>query len=289
MLKMGTPMGAVQNAMKRDGKDPNVINLDPNKTLASQQQTTAEVAKTSKKADGPKVVRKRLHWNKIDESKLAENSFWNQAKDKSSLQLVGLDFDNEEFASLFTSSQLKPPSATLKDESSEAKKPKSNQKVQLIDSRRRMNGSILLKKFKVNYVALAKSVDKMEFIEAEGNELRGMMQLLPTKDEALALRSYLPPLDAPHSEIDESIAKLGECEQYMAVMLDVDDVKNKFQAMVFRAEFDNLVESIQYGTKMLIQACDSVQNSERFRKVSVLRFKLFRRPHHRSHFLHCSL
>lgn len=28
------------------------------------------------------------------------------------------------------------------------------------------------------------------------------MQLLPTKDEALALRSYLPPIDAPQSEID---------------------------------------------------------------------------------------
>jgi hypothetical protein len=64
----------------------------------------------------------------------------------------------------------------------------------------------LLRKFKVNNTELARQVDKMEFIEAEGNELRGMMQLLPTKDEALALRSYLPPPDAPQSEIDESIA-----------------------------------------------------------------------------------
>jgi hypothetical protein len=37
--------------------------------------------------------------------------------------------------------------------------------------------------------------------------------------------------------------------------------------MVFRAEFDHLFDSIQTGTKMLIQACDSVQNSDRFRKV----------------------
>jgi hypothetical protein len=272
MLKMGIPMGAVQNALKKDGKDPNIISLDPDKPLYSQQQSKAKAAPTPNKAIGPKVVRKRLHWNKIDESKLSENSFWNQAKEQS-LQLVGLDFDNEEFASLFTSSPMKSPSATPKD-APDAKKPKSNQKVQLIDGRRRMNGSILLKKFKVNYTVLARQVDKMEFVEAEGNELRGMMQLLPTKDEALALRSYLPPIGAPQSEIDESVAKLGECEQYMAVMLDVDDVKNKFQAMVFRAEFDHLVDSIQDGTKMLIQACDSVQNSERFRKVLLYALKL---------------
>jgi hypothetical protein len=36
MLKMGTPMGAVQNALHRDGKDPSVMDLDPEKSLKSQ-------------------------------------------------------------------------------------------------------------------------------------------------------------------------------------------------------------------------------------------------------------
>lgn len=266
---MGIPMGAVQNAMKKEGKDVNIINLDPELSLSSQQQSKAKAVPTPKK---PKVKRKKLHWNTIDESKLSENSFWNQAKGQSSLQLVGLDIDNEEFDSLFSS----PLGKTIlpKEAGSDAKKPSKKEKIQLIDSRRRMNGSILLKKFKVNYTVLASQVDKMEFIKAEGNELRGLMQLLPTKDEALALRSYLPPIDAPQSEVDESIAKLGECEQYMAVMLDVDDVTNKFQAMVFRAEFDILMNSIRADIKLLIQACDNVQSSERFRKVLLYALKL---------------
>ncbi len=186
--------------------------------------------------------------------------------------MVGLDIDNEEFDSLFSS----PLGKTIlpKEAGSGAKKPSKKEKIQLIDSRRRMNGSILLKKFKVNYTVLASQVDKMEFIKAEGNELRGLMQLLPTKDEALALRSYLPPIDAPQSEVDESIAKLGECEQYMAVMLDVDDVTSKFQAMVFRAEFDILMNSIRADIKLLIQACDNVQSSEWFRKVLLYALKL---------------
>lgn len=265
-------MGAVQNGLRKEGKDPNIINLDPEKSLSSQQPSKAKDVKKPAKPK-PKVARKRLHWNKIDESKLHEDSFWNQAKDQSSLQLKGLDIDNEEFASLFTS-EVGKPVAIKKDASADAKKPSSKQKVQLIDGRRRMNGSILLAKFKVDYKVLARQVDNMEYIEAEGNELRGMMQLLPTKDESLALRSYLPPADAPQSEMDDSIAKLGECERYMAMMLDVPDAKDKFEAMLFRAEFETHADGIRDGTKMLIQACNSVKNSERFRKLLLYALKL---------------
>lgn len=38
MLKMGLPMGAVKNALTRDGKDPSVMDLDPSKSLKSQTQ-----------------------------------------------------------------------------------------------------------------------------------------------------------------------------------------------------------------------------------------------------------
>ena len=36
MLKMGLPMGAVKNAVQRDGKDPSIVDLDPNKSIKSQ-------------------------------------------------------------------------------------------------------------------------------------------------------------------------------------------------------------------------------------------------------------
>lgn len=36
MLKMGLPMGAVKNAVQRDGKDPSMMDLDPNKSIKSQ-------------------------------------------------------------------------------------------------------------------------------------------------------------------------------------------------------------------------------------------------------------
>merc|ERR1711966_446215 len=39
MLKMGLPKGAVKNAMERDGLDPSIIDLDPEKSVASQQES----------------------------------------------------------------------------------------------------------------------------------------------------------------------------------------------------------------------------------------------------------
>jgi hypothetical protein len=36
MLKMGLPVGAVKNALQRDGKDPGIMDLDPEKSLKSQ-------------------------------------------------------------------------------------------------------------------------------------------------------------------------------------------------------------------------------------------------------------
>ena len=36
MLKMGLPMGAVKNALQRDGKDPSIMDLDPEKSVKSQ-------------------------------------------------------------------------------------------------------------------------------------------------------------------------------------------------------------------------------------------------------------
>ena len=48
MLKMGLPAGAVKNALVRDGKDPSIIDLDPEKSLKSQSGGPIE-----EKDDGP--------------------------------------------------------------------------------------------------------------------------------------------------------------------------------------------------------------------------------------------
>ena len=110
-------MGAVHHGlMINEGKDPNVINLDKT-TLSSQQQSKT------------KEIR-----HEIGEPKLAENSLWDQATKQSSIQLDGVDIDKEEVASLISPLNKSQGAASAESQ------PSSNQKVQLIDGRRRMNG-----------------------------------------------------------------------------------------------------------------------------------------------------
>ena len=77
MLKMGIPLPAVKQALQKEGKDPSIIDMDPEKPFEQQQSKPEEKKQPVKANNGPKVARKRLHWNKIDESKLNEKSFWN--------------------------------------------------------------------------------------------------------------------------------------------------------------------------------------------------------------------
>jgi len=50
MLKIGLPMGAVKNTLVRDGKDPMVIDLDPEKYLKSQTDAGSKKEKSIKKS-----------------------------------------------------------------------------------------------------------------------------------------------------------------------------------------------------------------------------------------------
>merc|ERR1712238_167602 len=50
MLKIGLPMGAVKNTLVRDGKDPMVIDLDPEKSLKSQTDAGSKKEKSIKKS-----------------------------------------------------------------------------------------------------------------------------------------------------------------------------------------------------------------------------------------------
>ena len=43
---MGLPIGAVKNALVRDGKDPSIMDLDPNKSTKSQLEKDEDVVFT---------------------------------------------------------------------------------------------------------------------------------------------------------------------------------------------------------------------------------------------------
>lgn len=63
MLRMGLPMDAVKHALKRDEKDPAIMDLDPGKSLKSQQEDKTEDSDGPPLKDDPDYVKvRRRHY-----------------------------------------------------------------------------------------------------------------------------------------------------------------------------------------------------------------------------------
>ena len=154
MLGMGLPIDAVKNALSRDGKDPNIMDLDPNKSLAFQSKTmkTDSISlKPSKKKK--KIRRKKIYWNTIQSEKLKPDSMWHIVKD--AIDINKLSYDEEEFQELFTESADQGGKKKVSPEKAKKKL------VQVIDTKRSMNGAIILKRLKIDYEVISKYVTKM--------------------------------------------------------------------------------------------------------------------------------
>ena len=155
MLKMGLPVGAVKNALQRDGKDPSIMDLDPEKSIASQRKKKG--SKAPKKEKKPKVRRKKIYWTAIDKSKVQKDSLWGQIRGM--IGIEKLKIDTSEFESLFT--ETLDPSQKKKKKTSESKEAAPKKSVQVIEGKRGMNGGIILARLKMDFNELAEIVDHM--------------------------------------------------------------------------------------------------------------------------------
>ena len=161
MLKMGLPIGAVTNALIRDGLDGSIMELDPEKSVAYQKaMSTRKVKKKktpSKAPKKPKVRRKKIFWSPIEESKIDDNSLWSMIK--GSFDFESLKIDQDEFESLFTDSS--DPAAKKQAVADKPAASKQKKSVQVIDAKRGMNGGIILARLKIEFSALAEMVNNM--------------------------------------------------------------------------------------------------------------------------------
>ena len=155
MLAVGLPPPAVQNAMSRDGVDPKILDLDPNKSVASQLKKGGTQKTPLKKKK--KVRRKKIYWTPIDPGQIKEDSLWNIVKGRMTMQK--LKYDVKEFESLFTESA--DPADKKKQQKKKGSEKKEKKSVQVIDGKRSMNGGIILLRLRMAYNTIADMVDKM--------------------------------------------------------------------------------------------------------------------------------
>ena len=248
MLKMGLPMGAVKNAMERDGLDPCVIDGDLSAPAGG------ETAKQGPRKAPPKdkYRRTRVHWE--THNTVRSNTVW--AMVNRDPDVAELTVDEEEFATLFEA-ESKPAA----QQSSAPTGATEKGAVKVIDKKRANNGGITLARIKLTYQEIATAVDSYDESALTQEQIRGILGYLPTSEEKTALRSYL---DAGGSN---DVDSLCECEKFMVAIMTVKHAKRKLNALLYIQKFASSLEELRRDARLVQKACDEIMSSSRFRKI----------------------
>ena len=126
--------------------------------------------------------------------------------------------------------------------------------------KRGMNGDIILQKIRIAPSQVAFMVDSMDCGNLSAVELKTLFEFMPTEEESKGLTSYLEKVTCPQ----DAIAEMTPCEQYMVAMKDLKDSAQKFQSMIFLAEFKGKMNELKRGVDHLCAACQGLIESTRF-------------------------
>ena len=254
MLKIGLPMGAVKNAMERDGMDPSVMDGDHNLPANSKGGKDGDKGTESKPKD--KYRRTRLHWETV--RKVRSDSLWAQIDEDKDVQ--DIDIDEQEFKELFQAEVL-PTQSKAKNATGPTKRGAA---VRVIDSKRANNGGIILARLKMTHDEMAEAVDKIDGEHMSSEQMQNIIEYLPTAEERKLLEEYML---SGGTDAAEKFDGLCECEKFMVAMMTVKHAKRKVRALLFKLQFSSCIESLEQDAAMVESACDDLINSVRLRKL----------------------
>jgi hypothetical protein len=145
MINMGIPIGAVHNAMLRDGLDPSTLNKGSFQPIHTRHQVQKTTGST------PKFRRTRLHWEA--HGGVRSNTVWGMVKRDP--DVAALKYDEDEFEHLFRS---KTASRSVRYNASSSSNAGG---VKVIDPKRANNGGIILARIKLSHNEIARAVDTL--------------------------------------------------------------------------------------------------------------------------------
>lgn len=250
MLKMGLPMGAVKNAMQRDGEDPSIMDGDHNAPAHAMMKLKEEKTEVLPK---DKYRRTRVHWDTLGQVK--STSVWAMVNQDPDVE--DIEIDESEFAELFQAEvgQI----AALESHGS-----KKVNAVKVIDPKRANNGGIVLARLKITYEEMAVAIDTMNDKVMNVEQVQGILEYIPTKDEKQALRKYM---NSSHKDSADAFDDLSECEKFMVAMMTVKHSKEKVRALLFKLQFRQCVSDLEADVGTVEKACDELKTSVRLRKL----------------------
>ncbi|XP_010524483.1 PREDICTED: formin-like protein 3 [Tarenaya hassleriana] len=128
------------------------------------------------------------------------------------------------------------------------------QYVQIIDTRKAQNLSILFR-------ALNVTIDEVVDAIKEGNELpvellQTLLKMAPTPEEELKLRLY-----------DGDLYQLGPAERFLKIVVDIPFAFSRIESLLFMVSLQEEVSSLKESFATLEVACKKLRNSRLFLKL----------------------
>jgi hypothetical protein len=295
MLKMGLPLEVAKHAMVRDGLDPSVLDLDPEKpvgvplkedpkfekylkmlkigismaqvkhamerdglnpAIMDQDHNLPVITVEKRQEKKPKETHRRARLHWKTIGNVVRNSLWAKVEK----EVTDIDIDEEEFNELFKA-DLKGLSNTNKAVNNSKKKGAA---VRVIDAKRANNGGIILARLKMTHDEMADAVDRIDSDVLSAEQIENIIEYLPTKEERETLEKYM--LEGGQ-DAAEKFDGLCECEKFMVSMMTVKHAKRKIRALLFKLQFMSCMESIAEDAQTIDNACDELIHSNRLRQL----------------------
>jgi len=220
MLKVGLPLPVVKNAMERDGV-----------AVASKPET---VKKKRPPSPQDPIQRFRIHWKTHNNTR--SNTMWAMIG-REDHWLADVSIDEEEMTALFQKERNQAPGMKRGNASAPEKCGKA---AQVVDPKRANNCGIILARIKLSYREIATAIDNIDGSALTLEQINGIAQYLPTKEETAALQS--------HMNVSKSSQPFFvECEKFMAEIMRVKDAQKKVEAMLFMKRLPICIDELKSG------------------------------------------
>jgi hypothetical protein len=242
MLKLGLPMGAVKNAMERDGVDSSVMDGDHNAPIPSSR--VSKLASSIEKKQKDTHRRTRLHWDALEETEVNSDSVWAMVEEDDELNQI--EIDEKEFTTLFQA-EIDASKAVSGSTGVGGGGGSSNKNVvQVIDPKRANNGGIILARLRMSYDDMAMAVDAIDETAMQASQAQGIIEYMPTLIERKSLREYMK-ASAKGEDAAITFERLCECEKFMVAMMTIKQSKRKIRALLFKLQFRGCIHDLAHG------------------------------------------
>lgn len=220
MLKVGLPLPVVKNAMERDGV-----------AVASKPKM---IKKKRPPSPQDPIQRFRIHWKTHNNTR--SNTMWAMIG-REDHWLADVSIDEEEMTALFQKERNQAPGVKRGNASAPEK---CGNAVQVVDSKRANNCGIILARIKLSYREIATAIDNIDGSALTLEQINGIAQYLPTKEETAALQS--------HIDVSKSSQPFFvECEKFMSEIMRVKDAQKKVEAMLFMKRLPICIDELKSG------------------------------------------